>query len=134
MIQGLKPLCHSAPEVIQRGKSFVPARIRTQNSWVTVSHSNHVAKELTQERGCYEWHCHYTLPPLFPESGPSTTTVHSPLPLPEANSGTTELPLPPVIEVIQRGKSFGPARIRTQNSCVTVDYSNHVAKTQQRGC
>ena len=35
-----------------------------------------------------------------------------------------------------KGKIFGSARIQTQNSCVTVDHSNHVAKelTQQRGC
>ena len=31
-------------------------------------------------------------------------------------------------EVISRGKYSGSARIRTQNSCVTVDHSNHVAK------
>ena len=41
-----------------------------------------------------------------------------------------------VAEVIPRGKYSGSARIRTQNSCMTVDHSNHVAKelTQQRGC
>ena len=39
-------------------------------------------------------------------------------------------------KAIPRGKIFGFARIRTQNSCVTVDHSNHVAKglTQKRGC
>ena len=35
---------------------------------------------------------------------------------------------PATSEVIPRGKSFGSASIRTQNSCVTVDHSNHVAK------
>ena len=39
-------------EVIPRGKCFGSARVQTQNSWVTVDHSNHVAKELTQQRGC----------------------------------------------------------------------------------
>ena len=35
-----------------------------------------------------------------------------------------------------KGKISGSARIRTQNSCVTVDHSNHIAKelTQQRRC
>ena len=42
-----------------KGEIFESARIRTQNSCVTVDHSNHVAKELTQQRGCKEWHCHY---------------------------------------------------------------------------
>ena len=39
-------------------------------------------------------------------------------------------------KAIPKGNIFGSARIRTQNSCVTVDHSNHVAKelTQQRGC
>ena len=45
-------------EVIPRGKSFGSARIRTQNSYVTVDHSNHVAKELTQQRGCKELSLH----------------------------------------------------------------------------
>ena len=41
-----------------------------------------------------------------------------------------------IIEVIPRGKCFGSARIQTQNSCVTVNHSNHVAKelTKQLGC
>ena len=41
-----------------------------------------------------------------------------------------------ITKAIPKGKIFGSARIRTQNSCVTVDHSNHVAKelTQQRGC
>ena len=52
-------------EVIPRGKSFGSARIRIQNSCVTVDHSYHVANELTKERGCYRGHCHYTLPPFI---------------------------------------------------------------------
>ena len=38
--------------LFQKGKIFGSARIRNQNSCVTVNHSNHVAKELTQQRGC----------------------------------------------------------------------------------
>ena len=33
-----------------------------------------------------------------------------------------------LIKEIPKGKIFGSARILTQNSCVTVDHSNHVAK------
>ena len=46
-------------KVIQRGKSFGSSRILTQNSCATVDHSNHVAKEFTQQQGCLEWLCPY---------------------------------------------------------------------------
>ena len=72
---------------------------------MTVDHSNHVAKELTQQR---------------------ITSLVAAVGEVRATAATSE--------VIPRGKSGSP-RIRTQNSCVTVDNSNHVAKelTQQRG-
>ena len=37
-------------------------------------------------------------------------------------------PTSDTIKVIPKGKIFGSAGIRTQNSCVTVDHSDHVAK------
>ena len=99
-------------KAIPRGKIFGSARIRTQNSCVTVDHSNHVAKELTQQRGCYEWHCHYTLPPFISwEPGINRsyrhTTEYSPLPLSEASPGVSELLLTP-LKQFQGEKSLGP--------------------------
>ena len=73
----------------------------------------------------------HSSPFYFSESRASTTNKYSPLQLLEADS---MLPITAATsEVIPRGKSFGSARIQTQNSCVTVSHSNHVAKelTQQ---
>ena len=121
-------------EVIPRGKYFGPARIRTQISCVTVDHStmwlkiNPTARLLGMALSLHSSLFYFLRAWHQPQQSIARYSPQSQLRRYRITAATSE--------VIQRGKYFGSARIRTQKSCVIVNHSNHVAKelNQQRGC